>query len=275
MQDEAEQAGGVAWVFAFRGRDLLVVEQGEAVSLPGAAAWAALGLAAVAEHALGLVGPAHRAVELPAELEPPPGTAFHGLRGLYGRIEEAAFRAAGRAVQVVEWDRTHRFCGTCGTATERVEREMARRCPGCGAVHYPRVSPAVIVRVEHGDRILLGRGHTFPPGRYSVLAGFVEPGESLEETVAREIREEAGIEVANVRYFGSQPWPFPNSLMVAFTAEYAGGELRPQPEELEDVRWFTLDELPPVPPPMSIARALVDDWVQTRGGDARMLRTSP
>ena len=271
----ADEERAEAWVFAFRGRELLVLEEGDAVRLPGAGAWAALGVRAVADHALWVEGPPHRAVELAPDAEAPPGAAFHGLRALFGRLDEALFGAAGRAVQVVEWDRTHRFCGTCGTPTERVRGEMARRCPRCGALHYPRVSPAMIVRVEWGDRILLGRGPHLSPGMYSTLAGFVEPGESLEETVAREVREEVGIEVRDIRYFGSQPWPYPGSLMVAFTAEYAGGELRPDPRELEDAGWFGVDDLPGIPSPLSIARWLVDDWVrQRRGGRPEPLRTS-
>ena len=260
---------------AFRGRDLLVFDDGARVSVPDAEAWARFDFDAVAEHDLDARdGVRVRAVELPADAEAPAGAAFHGLRGLHLRMDAALYRAAGRAVQIVEWDRTHRFCGTCGHATEHVDGETARRCPRCGALHYPRVSPAVIVRVTRGDRLLLGRGPSFRPGLFSVLAGFVDPGESLEETVAREIREEAGIEVADVCYWGSQPWPFPHSLMVAFTAEYAGGALRPQPGEVEELGWFGVDELPEVPPHLSIARGLIDDWVRKQGEDARKVRTS-
>src|SRR5581483_1123158 len=145
--------------------------------------------------------------------------------------------------------------------------ELARRCPRCGLTTFPRISPAVIVLVRRGERVLLGRGSHLPPGLFSTLAGFVEPGETLEEAVRREIREEAGIEVDDVRYFGSQPWPFPDSLMIGFFAEHAGGEIVVDSNELAEARWFALDELPPVPPPFSIARALVDAWVKERGGD--------
>jgi NAD+ diphosphatase len=155
-----------------------------------------------------------------------------------------------------------------------VEGEWSRRCPRCGIGAYPRLSPAVIVLVERGEAVLLGRSARFPSDMYSTLAGFVEPGESLEETVAREIREESGVEVTDLRYFGSQPWPFPDSLMVAFHVRYAGGEVRPQPGEIEDARWFTLDSMPRVPPRMSIARALIDDWVRRQGGDPSTLRSA-
>jgi NAD+ diphosphatase len=144
-------------------------------------------------------------------------------------------------------------------------------------MHYPRLSPAAIVLVRRGDEILLARSPGFPKGLYSVLAGFVEPGESIEETVAREVREEVGIEVRNVRYFGSQPWPFPNSLMIGFTADYAGGELAPEPGEIEDAGWYRADELPEspisVPARVSIARAMIDDFVERHGLDPGDLNT--
>jgi NAD+ diphosphatase len=126
---------------------------------------------------------------------------------------------------------------------------------------FPRLSPAIIVRITKGELILLARNHRFPTGRFSVLAGFVEPGETLEEAVAREVREEVGIRVRNIRYFDSQPWPFPNSLMLGFTAEYAEGELVIQEDELDEAHWFGRDELPDLPPAISIARRLIDDFV--------------
>jgi NAD+ diphosphatase len=130
---------------------------------------------------------------------------------------------------------------------------------------YPRLSPAVIVLVSCGDKVLLARSPGFPPGMYSVLAGFVEPGESIEETIGREIREEVGIEVENLGYFGSQPWPFPNSLMIGFTAEHAGGELCTDPAEIEDAGWYSAGDLPPLPPKVSIARAMIDEFVGRYG----------
>ena len=139
--------------------------------------------------------------------------------------------------------------------------ELARECPRCGTTFYPRLNPAAIVLVEHEERVLLARSPSFPPEMYSTLAGFVEPGESLEETIEREICEEVGAEVRNVRYFGSQPWPFPNSLMIAFTADYAGGELRVEPSEIEDAGWYSTDDLPMLPPKVSIARAMIDSFV--------------
>jgi len=263
--------------FAFRGRHLLLVdEEGSGLRLPDAERWAALGIEPLrSNHLTGEDGFQHVVVEVPDELEPPAGAGFHNLRWLYEALGEEVYRAAARAVQVMEWDRTHQFCGRCGTGTERVQGELAKRCPNCGQTDYPRISPAIIVRIERGEQILLARGPNSRPGMYSHVAGFVEPGESLEETVVREVREEVGIEVTNVRYFGSQPWPFPNSLMVGFVADYAGGELRLQEAEVEDAAWFSVDEMPIVSSPLSIARTLLDDWVRARGRDPAILRTLP
>jgi NAD+ diphosphatase len=260
--------------FAFRGKDVLVHAEGPAVRVPTAASFAALGLAAVREHDLGVLdGAPCRAVDLPGDAALPEGVAAVDLRRLWFALGEAAFRRAGRAVQVVEWARAHQFCGRCAAPTERVPGEAAFRCPRCRVPLYPRLSPAVIVLVTRGDAALLGRNARFPGRMYSTLAGFVEAGETLEECAAREIREEAGIEIQDLRYFGSQPWPFPDSLMLGFTAAYAGGELRPDPTELADAGWFTIDQLPPVPPRLSIARALIDAWVRRMGGDADALET--
>ncbi|HEX9993510.1 MAG TPA: NAD(+) diphosphatase [Acidimicrobiales bacterium] len=188
-----------------------------------------------------------------------------GLRDLYAQVDRPVWAMAGRAVQLVEWARTTRFCGRCGTATEAVPGERARRCPACGLLAFPRLAPAVIVLIERDDRMLLARGRGFPTRMYSCLAGFVEPGETLEEAVHREVAEEVGVDVADVRYFGSQPWPFPHSLMIGFTARWAGGELTPDGTEIVDAGWFGVDDLPPLPSRLSIARALVDAWLAARG----------
>jgi NAD+ diphosphatase len=173
---------------------------------------------------------------------------FAPLRRVHGLLGMAAFALAGRGVQLLDWQHHHRFCGACATPTERLPGEFAMSCPACGLTVYPRLSPAVMVLV---------RSARFPNGMYSALAGFVEPGETLEQCAAREVREEVGIEIANLRYFGSQPWPFPNSLMVAFFADHAGGELRPDGNEIEFADWFTADALPRLPMPMSIAHQLI------------------
>jgi NAD+ diphosphatase len=173
------------------------------------------------------------------------------------------FWIGGRGFQLINWDRTTRFCGRCGSPTQSSDSERAKVCQNCGLRNYPRISPAVIVAVTRERRILLARAFRFPMKIYSVIAGFVEPGETLEQCIRREIKEEVNIEVRNIRYFGSQPWPFPNSLMIAFTAEYAGGELRIDNEEIMDAGWFEAHELPNIPDKVSIARRLIDSFIRT------------
>jgi NAD+ diphosphatase len=259
--------------FAFRGDQFLVLDDGNSVGAPRAASLNDLGLSAVFEQEIGVLdGVPCFAVDLAPAAEAPEGMVFRDLRSLWG-VEEDFFLKAGRAKQIVEWNRTHRFCGRCGTETEFGSEPLAKTCPRCGMTFYPRLSPAAIVLIRYGDRVLLARAPGFPPGMYSVLAGFVEPGESLEETINREIREEVGVKVKNVQYFGSQPWPFPNSLMIGFTADYAGGELRKEPEEIEDAGWYSVDDLPALPPRVSIARALIDQFVAEHGGDPEAFET--
>lgn len=188
-----------------------------------------------------------------------------GLRELHDRVGESLWALAGRAVQLLAWDRDHAHCGRCATPTVRAGEEHARRCPRCGLTAHPRVAPAVIVLVERDGTALLARAARGGRRFHSTLAGFVEPGETLEEAVAREVREEVGIEVAGIRYFGSQPWPFPHSLMVGFRARHAGGELRPDGVEIAEAGWYPPDALPPVPPRLSIARSLIDDFRRRHG----------
>jgi NAD+ diphosphatase len=189
------------------------------------------------------------------------------LMGLWGQVDDTTWTVAGRAVQLVEWERTHRFCGRCATPTEPAAGERARRCPACGLLAFPRLAPAIIVLIEREDgRALLARGRLFPIPMYSCLAGFVEPGETLEEAVHREVFEEVGIEIDSVQYWASQPWPFPHSLMLGFNARYTTGELVLDENEIVDAQWYRHDELPPIPPGMSIARRLIDDWISRRNG---------
>ena len=192
----------------------------------------------------------------------PAGTRWASLRSLFGVMADESVALAGRAAQLIEWDRSHQFCGVCATPTVREAHERARRCPACGHSAYPRISPAMMCLVTRGRDILLARNVNFPPGRYSALAGFVEAGETIEETISREVREEVGIEVKHPRYFASQSWPFPHSLMIAFTAEYARGALTPNGHEIAEAAWFNADHLPQLPPQVSIARALIDDTLR-------------
>jgi NAD+ diphosphatase len=188
----------------------------------------------------------------------PQGSKFAGLRSLFGVMADDMVAIAGRANQLLQWDRTHRFCGACGTATIREAHERARRCPACNLSAYPRISPAMMCLITRGKEILLARNVNFPAGRYSALAGFVEAGESIEDAVHREVREEVGVQVRNLEYFASQSWPFPHSLMIAFTAEYEGGVLTPNGHEIAEADWFSHDRLPQLPPKISIARALIE-----------------
>lgn len=206
-----------------------------------------------------------RLAALPADRQPMP------LRAAMMALPEPLMAVAGRAAQVLEWDRAHAFCGVCGTPTERLAHERARRCPACAHVAYPRLSPAMMALLWRRPagrvpELLLARGPQFKPGYFSALAGFVEAGESLEQCLHREVAEEVGVQVKNLRYYGSQSWPFPHSLMVAYTAEWAGGEIVPQPGEIEEAAWFPIDALPGVPPRFSISGHLIEDTVRWLSG---------
>lgn len=247
--------------FAFKDERLLVFGDDGPVRVPLATGPEEFNLGVTFRWEIGdLDGHTCWAVE--TDDEPPEGMVFRDMRDFFFGVDEDFFRMAGRARQIVGWHVTNRFCGRCGGETEPASGELAKRCTRCGMMHYPRLTPAAIVLIRRGEQILLARSPGFPKGLYSVLAGFVEPGESIEETIVREVREEVGVRVENVRYFGSQPWPFPNSLMVGFTADYAGGELAPEPGEIEDAGWYTVYDLPQLPPDTSIARAMIDDFVR-------------
>ncbi|NJD17879.1 MAG: NAD(+) diphosphatase [Gemmatimonadetes bacterium] len=270
-----------SWHLAFSGPHLLVVDDGESLRVPdGAQLAAALGAdPACLADADGLVcaevplpsvaGHTCHAYDLPAGFEAPPGYGLLGLRALFDRIPPDLLRVAGTALQKVEWLRTHGFCSRCGSPTRRHPVHEAMECTMCGQLHFARLSPAVIVLVERDDAMRLAHSPRFPEGMYSTLAGFVEPGESLEEAIHREIREEVGVEVTDLRYFGSQPWPFPHSLMIGFTARWSGGEIRVDGEEVVDAGWFTASRLPArLPSGLSIARRLVEDFLRRHGGGA-------
>ena len=237
----------------FRNAELLVTDSGtQTVATVSAIAGAAI---VVGRWNAQLI-----AVErVAADALAPEGSRWAGLRSLFGVMPDDLVAIAGRACQIADWDRTHRYCGVCATPTKREENERARRCPACGQTAYPRISPAMMCLVTRGDQILLARNVNFPAGRYSALAGFLEAGESIEDAVHREVEEEVGIKVANLRYFSSQSWPFPHSLMIAFTAEYAGGALAPDGDEIAEAGWFDANYLPQLPPRISIARELIED----------------
>ena len=256
----ANEAEPIQW-FVFAGGNLLVRPTTDGVELPVAAIWPFAKLPTMRRLYLGLLHgqPCHAAEVEPGT--PPPGMKFESLRALWSRLDGPRLGVAGHAAQLIEWDRTHQFCGCCGAPTQRRADERARHCVACGSMAYPRLSPVVMVRVVRERQILLARAARFAPGVYSVLAGFVEAGETLEQTICREVWEEVNIRVSNVRYFASQSWPFPHSLMIAFTADYAEGDLRADGREIIDVGWFSPDALPGLPSPMSMAWRLIEDFV--------------
>ena len=252
------------WWFVFQHNRLLVLRNTGDRAVPYLISPSSLEPLLVDRQYLGAYGPnGCYAARLPADTPLPAGFEWVGLRELFGVVEEDLLWIAGRANQLVHWAANHRFCGRCGKPTRDKDDERARICDACGLVNYPRISPAIIVAVVRDDRILLARSTRFTAGFHSVLAGFVETGETLEEAVRREVFEEVGIDVCNIRYFGSQPWPFPDSLMVAFTAEYAGGDITLDDNEIVTADWYSAANLPGVPGKISIARRLIDWFVET------------
>ncbi len=189
------------------------------------------------------------------------GFALMGLRNLLGRTNQSLFYLAGRAKQIIEWHETHQFCSRCGTSVADHEVDRAKECPSCKLISYPRLSPSIIVLITKGEEMLLARNAAWPNGMYSTLAGFVEPGESIEQTVHREVFEEVGLHVRNLHYFGSQSWPFPNSLMLGFHAQYDSGEIVCQEGEIADAQWFRADNLPQIPPKTAISGWLIQEFI--------------
>jgi NAD+ diphosphatase len=278
-----ETPGGGHW-FVFRGTDLLVElgppdprptddlrvrERPSWVKLPLQKNHNWLGSDPLRTLYLGrLAGVDCWAAEVAPEAPAPAaGLAWQGLRTLFSVLDDAQFALAGRALQLVDWDRTHRFCGRCGTPTEAKREERVRVCPACKLSAYPRVAPAVMALVRRGRELLLARSPHFPPGMYSALAGFAEPGESLEQCLEREVEEEVGVRIRNTRYVASQSWPFPHSLMIAFACEWVSGEITPQPSEIEEAKWFDVLQLPKLPSKISIARRLIDTVRTEIGGE--------
>lgn len=243
----------------FHGDRLLLSVRGESVSIPTFRNPDTLGLQPVRSQYLGTLDGVPCFSGEAAGPSAPDDMAWRPLRPLLGVLSDDLFSLAGRAFQIMDWDRTTQFCGRCGKPTTPVPGERAKACPDCGSHFYPRINPAVIVAVVRDHRLLLAQARRFPNAFHSVLAGFVEPGETLEECLRREVREEVGIEVANLRYFGSQPWPFPGQLMVGFTAEYAGGELVLEEKEIASAAWFTPEEIATlnIPRQETIARQLI------------------
>jgi NAD+ diphosphatase len=261
-----ESPGDDPILFAFRGRDLLVTED---LQLPSVAEIDARGLNALRTQYLGRLDERHCfSAELPHDADSGHGLRYANLHSLYAAFDEILHALAGRAVQIVEWDRTHQFCGACAEPTQLSTSDRSRSCPRCKFPMYPRLAPAMIVAVERGSEILLGRSPHFPPGIMSCLAGFVEPGESAEEAVVREVYEETHIVVRDVEYVSSQAWPFPNSLMLGFRAHYESGEIEFDGVEIDDAGWFAADAMPMIfPGKVSISQWLIRDFL-TRNGQS-------
>lgn len=254
----AALASASAWYFAFVEGQLLLPDHLPAdtptlVPMPPDA----MPEAVLVRHYLGRCGD-HDAWALKLEAVPS-GWRSMPLRAAMMGFPPVLMALAGRAAQVLEWDRAHRFCGVCGTPTEHLGHERARRCPACSYTAYPRISPAMMALVWRDGELLLARSPHYTKGMYSALAGFVEAGESIEECVVREVAEEVGVRVTDLRYYGSQSWPFPHSLMIAFTARWVSGEIVPQEGEIEHAAWFPLDALPGIPPRFSVSGHLIRD----------------
>lgn len=259
-----EYDGEIIW-YVFRGHDLIVLEpnDGSYVSVPVVRDLSELGLKPIRTQVLGqLDGRPVCSAEVDESAELPVGYAAYSLRRLFGRMEQLPFDLAGTAYQIAQWDKNHQFCNACASPLEYRQGARCKACPKCKIDYFPKISPAMIVLVEDGDQLLMARHSRLPPGMYALIAGFLEPGETLEQCVQREVFEETGLEVDDIRYFGSQPWPFPHQIMLGFFARKRAGEIQVDLEELEDARFFSRNDLPMLPPPISIARRLIDAWLE-------------
>ncbi len=249
----------------------IVISDGEVLCIKGAIPWRPLNqdewhwceLEPLSSHYLGdLAGVSIFANEVDPEADEPEGYEFTNLWSFLTTVEQPVFYLIGRARQLVEWHRQHQYCGTCGRVTSTESLDRSRRCEACNLVFYPRLSPSIIALVHRDKDLLLAKNASAKSNFYSTLAGFVEPGESIEETVHREVWEEVGIKIRNLRYFSSQSWPFPNSLMLGFHAEYESGEINIQQEEIAAAQWFHYTNLPHRPAMMSISGWLIDDFIK-------------
>ncbi|MBU6468412.1 MAG: NAD(+) diphosphatase [Betaproteobacteria bacterium] len=250
--------------FIFQGNQLLVTDSESNPSLPNSSFIEPIKTAILRQHVVGFFDHVTcHAVEVNDTFLPPAGYRFAGLRSLFGLFDEPLISLIGKGLQVIEWDRSHQYCPKCGTENNYHEYETAKVCPSCSYRSYPRISPVVMGLIVRDHEILLARSPHFAPGMYSAIAGFCEVGESLEMALHREIKEEVNVTVDQVQYFTSQSWPFPHSLMVAFTCRYVSGIIVPQPQEIEDAKWFSIDALPLLPHPVSIARKLINHTVNS------------
>lgn len=229
--------------------------------------WRFSGLTPLEQHHIGTYqGRPAYAVEVAPGSIPPPGYRWLPLRSLIagGGIGDTEFAMVGCGLQVFNWDRTHQYCGQCGGSTVAHAEERARVCERCGIDYYPRLSPCIIVLVTRGDDCLLARHNNHPANLHTALAGFIEPGESAENALRREVHEEVSLQVNNLRYFQSQPWPFPGQLMLGFHADYESGEIRVDEAEIADARWWNYRDLPLIPPPGTLSGMLIRHFAESK-----------
>lgn len=249
------------YYFLFYNDELLLKDTIEENKIPFLQKAQSLPIEATAPQAIGTFMNCESYVAKLHSRDIPEGYSLINLRQLYGQLPDESFWFSFRALHILNWLKTNNFCGCCGKPMSVSTQELALQCIHCGHILYPRISPAIIVAVSDNDKILLARNGRFRPGMYSVIAGFVEPGETLEQCVRRELQEEVGIEVSNIEYFGNQPWPFPDSLMIAFTAQYLRGSIAIDNNEVVAAGWYTADNLPGLPNKDSIARKLIDSFL--------------
>ncbi|QNU67492.1 NAD(+) diphosphatase [Ruminiclostridium herbifermentans] len=251
--------------FAFCENKMLIKVENNNYSIPYLNNLQQINISPVRTQYLGLYkGCPCYSAEIASEEYIPVGMEFIALRALFELIDMDLFLLAGKAYQIVLWDQSNQFCGRCGSPTIEPPDERAKKCPKCGLIKYPQICPAVITAVFKDNKILLAHAKAFKNNIHGLISGFLEPGETLEECVQRELMEEVGIKVKNITYFGSQPWPYPNSLMVGFTAEYESGEISVDGTEIEKADWFSPDNLPELPSQVSIARQIID-WYTQKG----------
>ena len=257
------EAKDYSYWFIFYLDRLLIKVNDDKASIPFENSLTDLNITAVRKQYLGtLNGYPCYCVEASLDTTESEGMFFRELRSLYGALEEDIFLLSGKAFQIVNWDKTHQYCGRCGSKTYTMEGERAKKCPKCGHASYPVLSPAVITAIIKDNKILLAHNRSFRGNMYSLIAGFAEPGETLEECIKREIKEEVGLHIKNIKYFGSQPWPFPNSLMIGFTADYESGEISEDGEEIISAGWYDVNNLPELPSEMSIARKIINWYIE-------------
>lgn len=258
-----ESLASDAWWFICSEYRLLIAAAGETVSIPTTKELEAPSLRLTGQLYLGsFQGHPCYAAEGNFQDESSSNFTFRDLRTLFDHLEEGLYEIALLGVHLVEWEKVCQFCSKCQGTLQSRNDIRAKECMTCGRLEFPRISPAIIVLVEKENTLLLARSPRFPGRFFSVLAGFVNPGESLEDAVHREVKEETGIAVKNIAYFGSQPWPFPDSLMIGFTAQYESGEIQIDGDEIIEADWYTLDCLPQIPGKLSIARQLIDWFVE-------------